>query len=97
MSVLNCVKPGAKPGQVILAVDLSMSGNPNQTIARLQALGYHPQIRHIAYTTGAHVLAILKDEYPSEPAEDYLLNEWMQLCTELNPNAVHLWRGTLNH
>jgi hypothetical protein len=41
-----------------------------------------------------HVLAILKDEQHESPVdEDYLVDEWMQLRSQLNPDAVHLWCG----
>jgi len=93
MTVLHCVKPGAVAGQVLLGVDLSVVGHSMAALARLQALGYEPEIRHIAYTTGVHVFAVLKDEYPPVVTEDYLLDEWAQLCTEFPPDAVHLWRG----
>jgi len=87
------MKPGAKPGQMLLAVDLSVLTQPEAAIARLDALGYAPDIRHVAYTTGVHVFAVLKDETSSFHTDDYLLDEWTQLCTEFEPQAVHLWRG----
>ncbi|XHX79285.1 MAG: hypothetical protein RBJ76_04960 [Stenomitos frigidus ULC029] len=93
MSVLNCVKPGAKPGQILLAVDLSVLPQPEAVIARLEALGYAPAIRHVAYTTGVHVFAVLKDETPTVRTDSYLLEEWTQLVAEFEPQAVHLWRG----
>lgn len=93
MTVLHCVKPGAVAGQVLLVVDLSVVGDSTTAIARLQALGYEPQIRHVDYTTGVHVLAVLKDETPVDQTADYLLDEWTQLCAEFPPDAVHLWHG----
>ena len=40
------------------------------------------------------MLAILKDEQHSEAVDDdYLLEDWRQVRSEINPNAVHLWRG----
>ena len=93
MNVLHCVRPGAVTGQVLLVVDLSVVGHSTAALTRLQALGYAPEIRHVSYTTGVHVFAVLKDEYPLALTEDYLLDEWTQLCTEFPPDAVHLWRG----
>jgi hypothetical protein len=94
MAVLNCVKPGARAGQIILLVDLTTSGNSDDVLATLQGLGYAPEIRHASYKSGVHVLAILKDEQHDGPVdEDYLVDEWMVLRSQLNPDAVHLWCG----
>jgi hypothetical protein len=93
MAVLNCVKPGAQTGQTILLVDLTTSGDADAVLATLQRLGYHPEIRHVSYKTGVHVLAVLKDEQHDSIPEDYLIDEWMQLRSEINPDAVHLWCG----
>ncbi len=94
MAVLNCVKPGAKAGQILLLVDLTTSGNSDNVLATLQGLGYVPEIRHASYKSGVHVLAILKDEQHNSPVdEDYLVDEWMSLRSQLNPEAVHLWCG----
>jgi hypothetical protein len=93
MAVLNCVKPGAKTGQTILLVDLTNSGDSDAVMTTLQRLGYAPEIRHVSYKTGVHVLAVLKDEQHDSIPEDYLIDEWMQLRSEINPDAVHLWYG----
>ncbi|MBD2326310.1 hypothetical protein [Alkalinema sp. FACHB-956] len=93
MAVLNCVKPGAKKGQTILLVDLTTSGDSDAVMTTLQRLGYTPEIRHVSYKTGVHVLAVLKDEQHDGIPEDYLIDEWMQLRSEINPDAVHLWYG----
>lgn len=94
MAVLNCVKPGAKTGQVILLVDLTTSGNSDETIATLQRLSYTPEIRHVSYKSGVHVVAVLKDEqHDTLPNDDYLIDEWMQLRSVILPDAVHLWVG----
>jgi hypothetical protein len=94
MTVLNCVKPGAKTGQVILLVDLTTSGNSDETIATLQRLGYNPEIRHVSYKSGVHVIAVVKDEqHNTLPNDDYLIDEWMQLRSVISPEAVHLWSG----
>lgn len=94
MAVLECIKPGAKTGQILLVVDLSIAGIPEEVLATLEQLGYEPKIRHITYPSGVHVLAILKDEqYESTVDDDYLLEEWQQLRSQINPDAVHLWRG----
>ncbi|NET61634.1 MAG: acyl carrier protein [Symploca sp. SIO2E6] len=93
MAVLECIKPGVKPGQVVLAVDLTTAGSTDEALAAIEQLGYSPEIRHIAYPSGVHVLAILKDEQYESVADDYLLDEWQQLLSVINPDAVHLWRG----
>ncbi len=93
MAVLNCIKPGVKPGQIILAIDLTVAGSAADVLGTIASLGYMPAIRHIAYPEGVHVLAILKDEQHESVTDDYLLNEWQNLCTLIDPNAVHLWRG----
>lgn len=94
MVVLECVKPGAKLGQIILAVDLTVAGAVDRVLAKIQDLGYDPEIRHVNYPSGVHVLAILKDEQHSEAVDDdYWLDEWLQVRSEINPDAVHLWRG----
>ena len=94
MAVLECVKPGAKLGQIILAVDLTLAGSVDNVLAKIQDLGYNPEIRHLNYPSGVHVLAILKDEQHSEAVDDdYLLEDWLQLRSLINPDAVHLWRG----
>jgi hypothetical protein len=93
MAVLSCVKPGAKTGQTILLVDLTTSGHSDGVMATLQRLGYEPEIRHVSYKSGVHVLAVLKDEQHDVIPEDYLIDEWMQLRSELQSDAVHLWCG----
>jgi hypothetical protein len=94
MAVLNCVKPGAKTGQVILLVDLTTSGNSDETIVILEQLGYDPEIRHVSYKSGVHVVAVVKDEqHDNLPSDDYLIDEWMQLRSLIVPDAVHLWSG----
>jgi hypothetical protein len=94
MAVLECVKPGAKLGQIIFAVDLTVVGAVDRILAKIQDLGYDPEMRHLNYSSGVHLLAILKDEQHSEAVDDdYLLDEWLQVRSEINPDAVHLWRG----
>lgn len=93
MALLKCVKPGVKPGQVVLAVDLTTAGSTDDALAAIDRLGYTPQIRHIAYPSGVHVLAVLKDEQHEFVEDDYLLDEWQQVLCVINPDAVHLWRG----
>ncbi|MEZ2318091.1 MAG: hypothetical protein ACBR15_03680 [Microcoleus sp.] len=94
MAVLECVKPGAQLGQIILAVDLTVAGAIDRILATIQDLGYDPEIRHIKYPSGVHVLAILKDEQHSQAVDDdYLLEEWLQVRSQINPDAIHLWRG----
>ncbi|MEG4201008.1 hypothetical protein [Microcoleus sp. Pol12A5] len=57
MAVLECVKPGAKLGQIILAVDLTVAGAVHRVLAKIQDLGYHPKIRHVNYSSGVRVLS----------------------------------------
>jgi len=93
MAVLECVKPGVKPGQIVLAVDLTVAGSAKEVLAAIESLGYAPEIRHIAYPSGVHVLAVLKDEQHQSVDDDYLIEEWQQVLKVVNPDAVHLWRG----
>ncbi|MEO6863115.1 MAG: hypothetical protein ABI180_16515 [Microcoleus sp.] len=94
MAVLECVKPGAKLGQIILVVDLTVAGSVDNVLAKIQDLGSYPEIRHVNYPSGVHVLAILKDEQHSEAVDDdYLLEDWLQVRSQINPDGVHLWRG----
>ena len=96
MAVLDCVKPGVKPGQIILAVDLTVAGSADDVLTAIESLGYTPEIRHIAYPSGVHVLAVLKDEQHESVADDYLLEEWQQVLSVVKSEAVHLWRGKVN-
>lgn len=90
-SVLERVKPGAKPGQVILAIDLSIAGNSDQALDKIKQLGYTPDIRHVSYPSGVHVLAVLRDE--SGGSDEHLLSEWETLLGSFPHECVHLWRG----
>lgn len=77
-----------------MAVDLTVAGAVDRTLAKIQDLGDHPEIRHINYPSGVHVLAILQDSQHSEVVEDdYLLEDWLQVRSQMNSDAVHLWRG----
>lgn len=96
MVVLECVKPGVKPGQIILAVDLTTAGSSDETLAAIERLGYAPEIRHVAYPAGVHVLAVLKDEQHESVSDDYLLDEWQRALAVIRPDAVHLWRGKVS-
>jgi hypothetical protein len=90
------LKVGAKPGQVVLFVDLSTVEQPSEVLRLLTSLGYEPQLRYLELKTGLHVVAILKDEQhdPSQQLdEEYLLDEWEDLTAQINPDAVRLWRG----
>lgn len=94
MAVLECVKLGAKFGQVILLVDLTVAGDAQLVLAQIAALGHEPEIRHIAYAAGVHVVAVIFDEQHDAPvADDYLIDKWMALRDVVDPRAVHLWRG----
>ncbi|MEM9904264.1 MAG: hypothetical protein AAF921_04485 [Cyanobacteria bacterium P01_D01_bin.44] len=93
MAVLECVKPGVMAGQVILAVDLTTAGSTDAALAAIEQLGYAPEIRHVAYPAGVHVLAVLKDEQHESVDDEYLMDEWQQVLSVITPDAVHLWRG----
>jgi hypothetical protein len=88
MSVLECVKPGVKPGQIVLAVDLTVAGSTAEVLAELEKLGYIPTIQHIAYPSGVHVLAVLRDEQHESVEDDYLLEEWQQVLAVVNPEGL---------
>jgi hypothetical protein len=95
MAVLERVKPGAKPGQVILAIDLSIAGSSDQALDTIKRLDYTPEIRHVSYPSGVHVLAVLRDEHAT--SDDHLLPEWEALLEYFPPECVHLWRGLSGH
>ncbi len=91
---------GAKPGQVVLLVDLSELPQPSQTLTLLSSLGYSPQLRYLETQTGLHVVAVLKDEQLDTPHsidEEALFDEWETLALRITPDqpnqAVRLWRG----
>ena len=87
-------KPGAKTGQIVLSIDLTVAGNAEEVLATLKDLGYSPGIRHVNDTEGIHVLAVLKDEQHETIVDlDYLIEEWIELCDRFSPNAVRVWRG----
>jgi hypothetical protein len=93
MTVLDYVKPGAKFGQVRLVVDLSVSGNVDETLNVLKEMGYEPTFELVSLRSGVHVLAVLKDEQFDRCVEpSYLMDEWKSLRTRIEPKAVHLWR-----
>lgn len=89
--------PGAKPGQIILGVDLSETERCSQVLDLLTELGYEPQLRYLELKTGLHVFALLKDEQhdPTVMIDDeYLMDEWEALVNQITPSkAVRLWRG----
>ena len=94
MVELNCVKPGAKPGQVILCVNLSKAGKIDETLRVLTDLGYEPDLRYVSLKSGVQVFAVVKDEQHAESvASSYLMDEWLALREKLDPSCVHLWRG----
>ncbi len=91
------IRPGAKPGQIILGVDLSETERSSQVLDLLTELGYEPQLRYLELRTGLHVFAVLKDKQhdPNVIIDDeYLMNEWETLVSQITPStAVRLWRG----
>jgi hypothetical protein len=87
---------GAKPGQVVLFVDLSVIEQPSDVLKRLTTLGYKPELRYLELKTGLHVVAVLKDEQHESTQlldEEYLLDEWEGLAQQIQSDAVRLWRG----
>ncbi|MEG5042178.1 MULTISPECIES: hypothetical protein [unclassified Microcoleus] len=79
MAIVECVKPGAKLGQIILAAALTVLAAVDRVLAKIQDLGYDPEIRHVNYPSGVHVLAILKDEQHKQAVDDdYLVEDWLQ-------------------
>lgn len=87
---------GANPGQIVLGVDLSEVQHPSETLTLLTSLGFTPQLRYVEFTVGLHVFALLKEEQhdPTQAIDDdYLMAEWEALVAQINPDAVHLWRG----
>jgi hypothetical protein len=46
------IRPGAKPGQIILGVDLSETERSSQVLDLLTELGYEPQLRYLELRTG---------------------------------------------
>ncbi|MEG4582795.1 hypothetical protein QUA71_24750 [Microcoleus sp. MON1_C5] len=94
MAIVECVKPGAKLGQIILAAALTVLAAVDRVLAKIQDFGYDPEIRHVNYPSGVYVLASLKDEQHKQAVDDdYLLEDWLQVRSEINADAVHLWRG----
>jgi hypothetical protein len=90
------MRVGAKPGQVVLFVDLSAVERPSEILRLLTSLGYEPQLRYLELKAGLHVVAVLKDEHhdPTQMLDkEYLLDEWETLTEQINPDAVRLWRG----
>lgn len=62
----------------------------------LTSLGFNPQLRYCEFRTGLHVVALLQEEQldRTQPiSDDYLAEEWETLVNQINPAAVHLWRG----
>lgn len=92
MAVLQCVKPGAKRGQILLSVDLTNAGDTDIVLNQLSDMGYSPSIRHVSYASGVHVHALLKDEQYSGD-ETHLMDEWQSLAEKLGGDVVHLWKG----
>jgi hypothetical protein len=87
---------GAKAGQILLLVDLTQTPQPMEALALIQSLGYEPQLKFCIFSTGLHVVAVLKEEQfdPKQTIDDeYLMDEWLALGQRLNPDAIKLWRG----
>lgn len=91
------MRPGARPGQIILGIDLSETERSSKVLDLLAELGYEPQLRYLELRTGFHVFAVLKDEQHDPNvtlADEYLMNEWSTLVNRIVPStAVRLWRG----
>jgi hypothetical protein len=90
----KCLKPGAKPGRVVLTVDLSVGYGSQEAIwAYLVDKGYQPKVEFFLYSDGVHTHLLLKDEELSGDDEQ-LMDEWKALEADLWPNSAHLWRGS---
>ncbi|UIE36022.1 hypothetical protein [Leptodesmis sichuanensis] len=91
------MRPGARPGQIILGIDLSEVEHPSQVLSLVEHLGYDPQLRYLELNIGLHILAVLKDEQHDPMVmidDDYLMDEWEALTGQITPStAVRLWRG----
>jgi len=91
------MRPGAKPGQIVLGIDLSEVEHPSQVLALVEQQGYEPQLRYLELKIGLHIFAILKDEQHDPMTmidEDYLIDAWETLGSQITPStAVRLWRG----
>lgn len=91
------MRPGARPGQMILGIDLSEVEQPSQVLALTEQQGYEPQLRYLELKVGLHIFAVLKDEQhdPTVRLDDeYLMDEWETLSQQVVPStAVRLWRG----
>ncbi|MDY6784657.1 MAG: hypothetical protein SW833_19285 [Cyanobacteriota bacterium] len=93
-TAIQIEKPGAKPGQVILAIDLTKIKFPVKALSVVKNIGYSPKLKLVKYASGVRALAILKDErFESSIPEEYLEEEWMKLQEIFDANAVHLWCG----
>jgi hypothetical protein len=92
MKVLRCFKPGAEKGRVLLIVDLTNAGDIDTVFNQLSVMGYGLTIRHVSYSSGVRVHALLKDEPRSGDGEQ-LMDEWMRVSAALSPEVTHLWRG----
>lgn len=84
-------KPGAAPGRIILAIDLSITDDPIQSLHTIRQLGHAPEARSVSYPDGVHTLSVLRDEQAA--GDDHLMAEWEALLDHLPADAVHLWRG----
>lgn len=92
--LIEVFKPCAKPGQVILCVNLSKAGDFERSMEVITELGDEPELRHISLKDGLQVFAIIKDEqYEKGVPFNYLMDEWLKLRERLEPSSVHLWRG----
>lgn len=92
------INPGAKPGRLLLGVDLSEVQDAPQVLAFLLEKGYQPQIRYLQLAVGLHVFAVLKDEPWSNDAQyQSLQDEWETLIEQIasvHPErVVRIWRG----
>lgn len=94
------IHPGAKPGHIILGIDLSEAEHPSQVLDLISESGYEPELRYLELKTGIHVFALLKHEEHSPDTlidDEYLMDEWEALATQVTPStAVRLWRGYPN-
>jgi hypothetical protein len=87
-----------RPGQALLFVDLSTALNPIEILDILIQLGYEPVLKYRQLPTGKQELcALLKFEQyeTSYPTEEYLTEEWGNLCetSGINPDFIRCQRG----
>lgn len=89
------IRPGARPNQILLGLDLTEVENVSQVLNALVERGYEPEIRYLQLAIGLHVFAVLREATYSDELYEQLLDEWEILCEAITPDdlnkAVRLW------